>query len=278
MASRYSIVQYVPNPIADERINIGIVAFNERLVRTRFLKSWKRVRHFAIEDKDIDFLQEFKTHLQKSTSLGLLFSENIEDRESNYERLNKIAQSWGNSIQFTEPRGSLDDPDTLLENIFDILLIEPITSETPFRDRQAAAKIATRKVKKVLEKFGEEAKNLLKKDYKLAGHYAKHKFDVAVANGRPFFAAQAISFEIQTTEQLINSTSWMIADVKEIQPATPLAVIVLPPKEESPHYKQLQATYQETMSTYASLGAEIVQENEIEAWTSERLDKELISL
>jgi Protein of unknown function (DUF3037) len=27
MASRYSIIQYVPNPIADERINIGVLAF-----------------------------------------------------------------------------------------------------------------------------------------------------------------------------------------------------------------------------------------------------------
>ncbi|MGL4618228.1 MAG: DUF3037 domain-containing protein [Chroococcidiopsis sp.] len=29
MASRYSIVQYVPNPITDERINIGVVAFDD---------------------------------------------------------------------------------------------------------------------------------------------------------------------------------------------------------------------------------------------------------
>ena len=52
MVSRYSIIQYVPNPIADERINIGVVAFNEDAVRTHFLSNWERVRYFGMEDTE----------------------------------------------------------------------------------------------------------------------------------------------------------------------------------------------------------------------------------
>ncbi len=85
MASRYSIIQYVPNPIADERINIGIVAFNDQLVKTRFVKSWKRVRCFATDESDIDYLQEFTANMQKLASLGLLFTGNIKEYLLNYK-------------------------------------------------------------------------------------------------------------------------------------------------------------------------------------------------
>ena len=57
MPSRYSIIQYVPNPIADERINIGVLAFDENLVKVSFLKNWQRVKDFGGEN--IDFLQDF---------------------------------------------------------------------------------------------------------------------------------------------------------------------------------------------------------------------------
>ena len=47
MPSRYSIIQYVPNPIADERIHIGVLAFDENLVKVSFLKNWQRVKDFG---------------------------------------------------------------------------------------------------------------------------------------------------------------------------------------------------------------------------------------
>lgn len=279
MVSRYSIIQYVPNPIADERINIGIVAFNNQLVKTRFVKSWKRIRCFALNDSDITLLQEFQEKMQKLASLGLLFSENIEDKIENLDRLNKVAQSWGNSIQFTEPKGSLDDPDTLLKDIVDTLLIEPIEPQVPlFRDRQTAVKVVRKKIKDVLKEFGKDAEEYYKKDYRLTGHYDRHKFDVAVANGKTYFAAQAISFEIQTTEQVISSTSWMISDVKRMQPNIPLGIIILPPNKESPYFEQVEEIYKQSKSTYLSLGAEVVEENNIESWTHDHLGRDFAAL
>jgi len=50
MVSRYSIVQYVPNPIADQRINIGVLAFDDNRVCVRFLSNWERVKRFGMED------------------------------------------------------------------------------------------------------------------------------------------------------------------------------------------------------------------------------------
>lgn len=279
MSSRYSIIQYVPNPIADERINIGIVAFNDQLVRTKFVQSWKRVRCFAISDGDLDYLQEFKNKINKLASLGLLFADSTEDKSQNLERLNKISRSWGNSVQFTEPRGSLEDPDTLLKDIFQDLLIEPSTANAPvFRDRQGAVKVARGKIRKVLEGFGKEAKEYYKKDHKLKGNHGDNKFDVAVANGKTFLAAQGISFEVQTPEQTISSTSWIISDVKKLQPNTPLGVIMLPPIEESPYFDQTKKAYKDCQSRFRSLGADVIEEKDVESWTHDRLGKDFAAL
>lgn len=36
MVSRYSVIQYVPDPIADERMNVGVVVFNDDTVLCTF--------------------------------------------------------------------------------------------------------------------------------------------------------------------------------------------------------------------------------------------------
>ena len=122
MASKYSVVQYVPNPIADERINIGVVAFNENEVRVQFLKNWERVRHFGMED--ISFLKDFAQRMSKAAESGFIFPG--DNREASYqERLNQLTRNWLNSIQFTQPRASLENVDSLLEDIVANYLIEP---------------------------------------------------------------------------------------------------------------------------------------------------------
>ena len=40
MTSFYSVVRYVPDPIAEEAINIGVVAFKEGKLRFRFVEDW----------------------------------------------------------------------------------------------------------------------------------------------------------------------------------------------------------------------------------------------
>jgi Protein of unknown function (DUF3037) len=50
MVSRYSVIRYVPNPSADERINIGVLVSDEQEVRVRFLQNWERVRCFGMSE------------------------------------------------------------------------------------------------------------------------------------------------------------------------------------------------------------------------------------
>lgn len=274
MVSRYSIIQYVPNPIADERINIGVLAFDDDIVRVRFLSKWERVRCFSANE-DISSLKEFTWRMQKAAQQGLLFPGDQPSDKPKHERLVKVATGWMNSIQFTEPRGSLEDVDSLLDDIAQTYLLEAASKKAKLRDRQAAAQVATSQIRRVLkQRYGDDrARELLRTDYPLQGGHMSHTFDVTVANGHPFFAAHGISFEVQTQEQTISSLAFMIIDIKESNPELPLAVIALPPKEESPDHDRLEKIYRQTKITYGQLGAKVLQEDQLESWASDCLER-----
>jgi Protein of unknown function (DUF3037) len=262
MTSRYSVIQYIPNLIADERINIGVLVFDDETVRVHFLSRWDRVRCFGISE-DISFLKDFAHRMKQSVENGLLFPGDKPDGLPKHERLIEVSKSWANSIQITEPCGSLENVDALLDDVVQNYLFEPLPKKVKLRDRQAAGQIATSHIKKLLkQRYGDErAKELLRTDYALmGGSKMEHKFDVTVANGSPFFAAHGISFEIQTPEQAS-------------QPNFPLAVVALPPKPESLERERLEAIYQQTINTYEKYGASVLQEDQVESWVSESLKK-----
>ena len=164
MASRYSIVQYVPNPIADERINIGIVAFDDNDVRVQFLNNWSRVQAFGRED--IHFLRDFAKRMNFAASEGLLFPGDEPDGTPKHERLKKIAQGWINSIQFTEPCGSLENVESLLEDIAQTYLVNVFSAKTK-RNRQDAAIITTSIIRKTLISYDDKhaLKEMLKNNF-----------------------------------------------------------------------------------------------------------------
>ena len=272
MASRYSIVQYVPNPIADERINIGVVAFDDNDVRVQFLNHWSRVQAFGRED--IHFLRDFAKRMNFAASEGLLFPGDEPDGTPKHERLKKIAQGWINSIQFTEPCGSLDNVENLLEDIAQTYLVNVVPTKTK-RNRQDAARITTSLIRTTLRSYDDKPalKEMLKNDFPVKGSHKEHKFDAVVANGQPYFAAHGISFEVHIPESLQDSISWMILDVKESDTKLPIGIVALRPKQEWQDYEKLNKVYQTTISTYRSLGAEVLQENEVQPWASQTIDK-----
>ncbi|BBC24870.1 DUF3037 domain-containing protein [Pseudanabaena sp. ABRG5-3] len=281
MASRYSVIQYVPNPIADERINIGVLVFDEKIVKVHFLRSWERVKCFGKED--IKFLRDFADRMKRASKKGLLFpNDDPNNEQSRVDRLRKVSRGWINSIQFTEPRGSLENVDSLFEDTINTYLVDEIPTEQNVRDRQSAKRIVTSSVKNRLKKrFGkEDADKLFKKDGSaiIKGVSDSHNFDVAVANGHPYLAAHGVSFEIRTHKETLDALSWWIKDVKELDSSFPLAIVALPPKPEFPDYSRLFDTYNHTKETYTNLGASVLGEEDLPDWTDHILEKVDIGL
>jgi hypothetical protein len=268
MASQYSVIQYVPNPIADERVNIGVLAFNEQVVRVHFLHNWNRVRKFGNED--IGFLREFAEQMEESAARGLLFPGDRPGDIPKHERLIKVARGWINSIQFTEPCGSRADVDSLLEDAATTYLVDTLPEKPSLRDRQAASKIANVTVKTVLKaRKGEQASDYFKTS--LAGKHEDHKLDAVVANGRPYLAVHGLSFEVHPPKNVLIALTWAIIDVKNSLGDLPFGVLTLLPKPESKDFSELMSSYDHAVAKYIDWGAVILQEDELERWTNQTL-------
>src|SRR5438093_11145067 len=109
MPSHYSIIRYVPDPIADERINVGVIVVGDRDVRMRFLTNWHRVKDFS--SANIKFVRDFASSLQARHRLMPA------DDHWDLEELTRLSHEWANSIQFSEPRASLKSAPDLFDEV-----------------------------------------------------------------------------------------------------------------------------------------------------------------
>ena len=107
MPAHYTVIQYVPDPVTDERINVGVIGYANGSVQTRFLVNWQRVKMLA--GKEAMDLSRIET----------LF------RDFNEEILFEMIYSWKNSIQFTSPRSSLRSLEETIDEAAKRFLVDP---------------------------------------------------------------------------------------------------------------------------------------------------------
>ena len=117
----------------------------------------------------------------------------------------------------------------------------------------------------VEELLGREARRLVKNDLPIPGPNGDHEFDVGAGNGRPYFAARALSFEGGREGSLlrqIESTAWAIEDVKKAEEDLPLAVVVLPPKEDH------AGVFGQAVRAFQKLQADVIEESQVTEWAA----------
>lgn len=265
MPAYYSIVQFVPDPIVDERLNIGVLVFGEGPIRHRFLKDWYRARFFARKDIRflVEFAKEFPEWLEREAVAGRETCGTLESR------IAKLASKWINSIQVTRPRASLKAPDQLIEEIATRYLIERSLSQRGSRDKRAVVRLAYNGIRRALEgRQARDAMGFVKRNYEVMGKLDRHKFDIAATNGEILFAARALSFEVPKPQQKIqveiDATAWAIDDVRTQHPNIPTAILILPPTGPS-------ETYKNALRVFTELQAEtVVEECHINLWSEQK--------
>jgi len=275
MLSSYSIVRYVPDPIADERINIGVIVVGEGVMRTRFIEDWRRIQQFGAED--ISFLHDFVHDLEKVTNTWQVESDDKQDWS--IDTLTKLSAGWINSIQISTPRASLRTPDELLREISGIFLRErsrtdvaTIRVENDLRERESrpftkrdVVMLATREVETALaNRFGDRFERIVKRNSPVRGRVEEHDFDIVGENGHVLFAANGLSFDGRDTPSRlrdIDATAWAIDDVRKEDADIALAIIVRPPQSTSKLYAR-------TERIFPNLGAEIVTDDHIDEWAA----------
>jgi hypothetical protein len=187
--------------------------------------------------------------------------------------LKKVASEWIHSIQFTDPKGSLQDASTLLDEIASRFVVQPATAAYPYRSRATARDLTARSVRLALEaRLGaHHSSGLVKKGYPLHGLRSAHHFDVAAANGQPLFAAQTISLDQadqRHVERDVNSAGWALQDVKQLNAAFPTAIVTLFPSGAILAADQ-QENLERVRAVSDELSVRLVQEQQIDEWARE---------
>lgn len=265
MASQYSIVHYVPDPVADERMNVGIIVFGEGRVLTKFVQRWDRARRFGGEN--ISFLQEFAEELSER-QMDLFSGAARWDEDS----LQKLARQWKNSIQLSGPRASLKAPEQLLAEVSERYLRDISILRRTRRDKRAAISLGLEALSDAFfNRFKKVPHEMLRRKETLKGRLEKHSFDIVVRNGKPICAADGLSFEVRYSEDLrkeVHATLWAVEDVRKANADLPIAVIALPPREAMPLYGDARRIFTR------ELKADFIPVDKVQTW-AKRMAKQV---
>jgi len=263
--ARYSVIQYVPDPVTDERINVGVLVFDEAGVGARFVRTWDRVKSFG--GADVSFLRHFARAVDAAT--GSQQPLPIEPQGITQAVLETAAGEWKNTIQITPPRASTLGREALLDDVSRRFLRERVPQKR-VRDRRAAAALAANSLARALSQEGSRnPMRYVHRNYAVEGSYENHDLDVALANGRLGLGVIGMSFEGGNAAQLgqeVAATAWTLDDVRKANAKLPLAVVALPPRGRS-------KTYDRARVLFADLGADVVTEDEVDDWAADAARK-----
>jgi hypothetical protein len=255
MPARYSVIQYLPDPATDERINFGVVAFSEGEAHSRFVRNWRRIASFG---PDVEFLKDFARQVEAITSAQVVLPVDIALVEP--EALEAVAGKWVNSIQITKPRASTLEAGQLVDETAKRFLRERVAQKRRGRDRRAAAGLAARSLMASLRDEGSrKPEKYVQRNRLVEGQLDEHDFDVALVNGAPKFGVLAMSFELGSAADVhreIRANAWTIDDVR---PRIPVAVVALPPRRATKNFDH-------AVDLFDSLGAEVVMEEDVPTW------------
>ena len=113
MPAYYSVVQYFPEVIRDERINIGVMTFdqNSETVYCKFLDNWDRVAHFVNNEHQLRFVKEWAESAMKDPWTASEIRKTIEK------------QGVYSTVWFRELAGSLRPASQLVEDMAKSFLV-----------------------------------------------------------------------------------------------------------------------------------------------------------
>ena len=269
----FSVIRYVPDPVREEQINIGIIAISpdDKFGMVKFTEDFDRARRVGNENVQFlkDFAEYLKNQMPKQPSLFLsefLIAENLK----------KIAINWQNSIQFSEPKISQLSVEQVIDRESKRFIPSPVKREIMIPKRRiiGRAKGYLTAALKVRFKQPKMIQQILRTNEIIEGKRDVYVLPLVIKNEHPYLGASALSFDIFDIHKLmeeIRATAWIIEDVKTLQKELPLAILAQPPKPDVG--TGVKEIYEKWKCIYTELGSEFIEENRIEKWALQVVEK-----
>ena len=206
----FSVVQYVPNPTTDERVNLGLIVLSAdgRGSIAKFDEAMRRARRIAPPDADLSFLAE----VQRELEARLPASGHRRRAVANaldIQGLRRLQRDAGNVIQFTEPRASSAPVRELADHLLSLYL-PPLTRRTRARGDRAVR----RTVQRAFEVSG--LVDRVKTNSAVTGRHGEYIFDFVFVNGGPTHVVEALSFDKRDPQEVrseLYATAYCFEDV-----------------------------------------------------------------
>ena len=279
MPAKYSVVQYFPDPINGERINIRVLVFGEGQVRSKFLTDWERVRRFA--DGDIDTAKAFSEWVQLETKHPYAAPASAPLRNISVPlhldaiAIERMASEWSNAIQLTQPQPSLEEPEALLARLAKVFLREPQRREAAFRDREFVAHQAFHAVRDAVARRLDRstARTVVKPNYVIGGKLVPNiPVDLAVQNGQIFLVSQAVSFETPDSgvvDRQVREAIYRLRDIRDLRSGIKLDVVALPPAPEHQSSQRILEAFEALPEMCQQIGARLVLDHNVPDWADD---------
>lgn len=249
-AYQYAVLQYVPDPVRQESVNVGVVVTapgsNTAEVRVLKTQDTARLKWLGFKD-DVGFLHDVADDLARPNPSNSVTVTDV---------LTSAHQEWAGTIRVTDLRAALhDDPRDLCEELYGRYVANPRTRRQPaYRDRRQARRKVTTALRERLPR------DAVKPHVKVPGHYETHPFDLGLYNGHLLHAVAAFSFEAPDREALqteVSAYAWAISDVHHVSPYLPVTVVTIGSDSR-------RLDHAERM--YRDLGARLIREGHIDEW------------
>ncbi len=256
MASYYSVIQYVPNPIADERVNIGVVAFDESGdCAVRPLESWTRAERFTGQHG-----RNLQRHVEALEAL-------IRESESPAAAIERASEHWTHSIQVTQPRASLRTIEEILANTAPTVLVEEPARAPRRAGRPELARQAHGSMMQALTRaqLGPVAPEVLKPRSRIEGALEEHDVDLSLRNGKVLVAVRALSFPRARSTYIdyeVSDTAWAVQDLRSSAGHPQVTVLIGPPEDPD------RPDFQRARKVLDGLKADVVEPGQLDGWAS----------
>lgn len=223
MAAFYSVVRFVPDSVADEAVNIGVLVASGERVEVRRLTDWDRVKRFAGPNwrearRLVEELRE-----DPKAFLGLTQVNTADD-------LRAALIPWTRALQFSDVRASLDTFDALIEYVEPMVLVGQRADMLEHQNRRAVVvRTIYRSMSSAFElRFERKARGLVKQSARVQGERTSHKLDVGVVNGSLYAGAFGLSFATGQPDRQWKDTdavAFAIEDLRAADVDVPLSVV-----------------------------------------------------
>jgi hypothetical protein len=222
MTSQYSVIQYLPEPLSGELVNLGVVAFDdEGSVEFRELKDWTRARNFAgVTNKGLQNAFESLRDALKNSDAVLV-------------TVRDLVQSFNGSLRLTEPRMSMASADETAESIATIVLHERIGSHGLAKTSLIRSSLASFENSLNKAGLGDIESKVLVRRTKLVGRLDPHTMDLGLKNGKVLWAGRALAFPERMIPNEVTLTAWTMRDLQESKNGPEVSVVIRPPQDRA---------------------------------------------